>query len=263
MAGPWDTFMLVMRSQAVRFDDLDRTVLFLGLPAAGNALTDFSVDANHQWCMHGTSLSTAYKILFVDRAFRAGPATEAGLKGVFFIGPKFPDEEIDVQDSFQLARARAKCRLCTEWEEHGAPSVWSMPVCLMFQHPKEDTRTLHRYVCNASKQMIRRDEGTMVPLNSSVRLVFDIREFHAWAHVHQFTTTVDRPPRLVDRQGFDLVMCGGTLDDPVYWSRCNIQMDASCGRICRFQDLEANGWRHARNWKPRNARIYRCPKCHF
>ena len=115
MAGPWDAFMLGMRSQAMHFDDLDRTVLFLVLPAAGIALTDSSVDANHQWCMHGTSLSTAYNIFFVDRALRAGPTTDKGSKGVFFIGPKFPDEEIDVQDSFQLARARAKCRLCTEW----------------------------------------------------------------------------------------------------------------------------------------------------
>ena len=59
-----------------------------------------------------------------------------------------------------------------------------------------------------------RDDGVY---NSSVRLLFDIEDYHTWVHAHQFTTTVEvenRPPQLVDRQNFDLVMRGGRLNDP-------------------------------------------------
>ena len=268
MAGPGIDFMLRMQSQVMHFVDSqnnNRNVLVLGGQQCPD-LTDFSADDSLQWCMHGTSLSTAYKCLFVDCALRAGKSTDRQRTGVFFIGPKFSYVQIDVADSFQLAHDRAKCRLCTEWRLHGAPSVWSMPVCLMFQHRKDDTCTLQRFeIMNASKQVIRREPGKMVPFQfGRVRLLFDIHEYYAWKRVHQFTTIVEvenRPPRLVDRQNFDLVMCGGRLDDPVYWSRSTNNVGASCGRACRIQDLEAQGWRHALN-APIHERIYRCPKCH-
>ena len=85
------------------------------------------------WCFHGTNLNIDHKILYHE-GLKAGVSTDGGKTGVFFIGPGNVDEKCDVGVNFQLARDRAKCILCTEWNAFSVPSTWSMPVVLMFQH---------------------------------------------------------------------------------------------------------------------------------
>ena len=217
----------------------------------------------HMWCFHGTSLSTAYKVLEWD-SLCAGDATDSGRTGVFFIGPNEINSLVSLELGFLLARNRAKRPLCTEWIQFGGPSAWSMPVVLMFQHPKDDVTRLKCYkVGAAAKWMIKRTPGTHLPRTSSTRLLLDIEEYHAWVFLHYYANTVPgRPFELKDGQNYDIVMCGGRINDPLYWSWDNVNCDASCGRFCRVCDLEQCGWKHAKNARVVD-RIYRCPKCHY
>ena len=239
---------------------------------------DLEDEDSHLCCLHGTPLSIAYKVLFEDVGLRAGKATHRGRfcavcrTGVCFTGPKSRDAKIDLQYtvSFQLARDRAKSRYCTEWMQFGSPSVWSMPVVLMFQHPKDDTTNLQAFEGDVPQAALTPASvdapDTLLPLCSSVRLLLDIDEYHAWLMLHTKSVIVeleDRPPALKDREGFDMIMCGGRLNDPLYWSRATNNVYASCGRICRVCDLETFGWQHARRHRNIMDRIYRCPKCHF
>ena len=218
----------------------------------------------YMWCLHGTSLCTAQKILFEDN-LRAGPSTDDGKTGVFFVGPELRDDPIDLGTSFKLARDRAKCRLCLEWMQFGSPSVWSMPVVLMFQYKKSDATKLKRYkVGHASKWVIQCCPGTPLNDRTRFRLLLNIEEYQNWVHLHYHARQgpYNRPWELKDIEGCDIVMCGGRIDDPLYWSRMYTNCSASCGRFCRVQDLQRLDWRYAINCSGKR-RIYRCPQCHF
>ena len=199
------------------------------------------------WCFHGTNLNIGHKILYHE-GLKAGVSTDNGKTGVFFIGPGSVDEKCDVGVNFQLARDRAKCILCTEWNAFGAPSAWSMPVVLMFQHPTSDvTGCGYLNGLTNRKWVIQRPPGTILPQLLSTRLLLDLEEFRAWTLLH------NNPP-----SPSISVMCGGRIFAPYHWA--SVCMPASCGRICKVSELNKRGWKCAINVST-DQRIYRCPEC--
>ena len=256
------TELLKMRRSDVQVYPYGREVKLMMLRSKDEVPKD---ESRYMWCFHGTSFSTAHKVLFID-ALRAGPSTDGGRTGVFFVGPEYRDDPMgDLGLLFQLARDRAKCYLCTEWRRYGSPSVWSMPVVLMFQYNMWDTTRLHPYkMGGAAKYVIQRDPGTALNEVTRFRLLLNLDDYQNWLRVHDHVRQgpSNRPLELKDLQGFDIVMCGGRINDPIYWSRVDNNCSASCGRFCRVQDLERYDWRHA-NHKRIDERIYRCPLCHF
>ena len=222
-------------------------------------------DSCHMWCYHGTSLSTAARVF--DEGFRAGPSTDHGRTGVFLIAADDDNAAHGFNGTcFDLARARAKCTLCPEWQRFEAPSLWSMPVVVMFQHPRQEIVKLKRYsnLC-ARKCVIPRAPGIYLPKVSSTRLLLDVGEYYAWLHLHNITTIFQNARCfsrrvLVDCNSDNLVMCGGKISDPFYWTV--LTQDASCGAVCPVSKLQQNGWQHAKH-QPIAGRVYRCPKCHY
>ena len=150
--------------------------------------------------------------------------------------------------SFQFARDRAKCILCTEWNAFSVPSTWSMPVVLMFQHTTSGL-TGCRYLNGLTnrKWVIRRPPGTILPQLPSTRLLLDLEEFQAWTLLH------NNPP-----SPSISLMCGGRILAPYHWA--TVCMPASCGRVCKVSELDKNGWKCAINVST-DQRIYRCPEC--
>lgn len=220
-------------------------------------------EIDNMWCFHGTSLSTAQKV-FIE-GFRVGPSTDGGRTGVFVIGWNGEEDRSDGL-CFDLARERAKSWLCTEWQLFDAPSLWSMPVVLMFQHPKVDVDILKQFSNSlAAKWVIRRDPGTYLPRHGSLRLMLDVDGYGAWLRLHYLTTLVSNSrcfsrKVLKDEEGENLVMCGGKVNNPYYWTKVH-SMSTSCGRTCRVKDLDIANWGYAIN-APAYKRIFRCPSCH-
>ena len=122
-------------------------------------------DSCHMRCYHGTSLSTAARVF--DEGFHAGPSTDH--TGVFLIAADDKDAAHGFNGTcFDLACARAKCTLCPKWQRFEAPSLWLMPVVLMFQHPRQEIVKLSRFSnSRASKCVIPRAPGIYLPKVSS------------------------------------------------------------------------------------------------
>ena len=137
-----------------------------------------------------------------------------------------------------------------------------MPVVLMFQHPWDEVTFLYPYKsADAGKWVIRCDPGTPLPQTLSMRLLLDLDEYDAWVYLHYHANTIPGSLELKDPGNYNIVMCQGRINDPLYWSKESTIMAASCGRICRVCDLEQSHWEHTKNTRVED-RIYRCPKCH-
>ena len=217
--------------------------------------------ANEIRAYHGTPLSIA--VLICRTGFVAGPSTENGRTGVFFIGPQQLDGIQTLASGFERARDRSKNAKCPEWRSLGTPSAWSMGVVVSFLHCRDDVVACE-YVHEARKWVIPRPPGTLV-VPSDIRVMFDYEEFVSWGTLGRIcqqpnnVNCVDRH-QLCDESGAPLVMCGGKVHDPFYWK--DIHDSASCGRVCAIHELEKSGWQHAKN-RAHWDRIWRCPKCHF
>ena len=164
--------------------------------------------------------------------------------------------------NWRLARYRAKCRLCTEWTGHKAPSTWSMPVVIMFPHISADITFLRNFNSSPSaKFVISRDVGSYVRLpQEGVRLLVDYNEYWAWQLVHTVQHCNVPLKILKDHEMEVLVTCGGRTDGPFYWSSTICNLPASCSRMCRVRESNRSLWTHAKNARPGKT-IYRCPLC--
>jgi hypothetical protein len=207
---------------------------------------------------HGTSLSTAYQIL--QSSLRAGDATDNGRTGLFCIA------NTTVGKAFSLARDRAKSNLCTEWIQCGVPSAWSLPVVLSFFVRTEDLVHCGN-VGSGQKMVIPCDPGTQLT-RCFLDLWYDVEELLAFKALHR--SLDDRSHKLrgiaglyavneVNYEHVD-VMCGGKLNDALFWSREDNNLPASCGRVVKFSELPREKLHFARS-RARYQRIYRCPCC--
>ena len=225
----------------------------------------------HADCYHGTSLSTAYKIC-VEGRFKAGASTDAGRTGVFCISAACAadmGDTISLSSGFRHARDRAKCRLCEQWQRFKAPSAYSLPVVVHFLWARNEVSACKK-VADSRKWVIQRPVGgSLKP--GPFRLLFNVEEFHNWRKVHHLcmdprnadcleTCKLYSDGRILVPAGLPVVMCGGKIDDPFYFSRPGVNMNSSCGKVCTAHDLILSGWCHARK-RPDYDRIWYCPDC--
>ena len=252
---------MVQKHLWIRLDGRDRHLLCY---TDHQDAVDDSLDAqmaaalNKMWCFHGTSLTAAHKVF--EEGGLLAQSKHKGSTGVFVIG-KQKQADYSLAFNWRSARDRAQCYLCTEWTSHGAPSAWSMPVVIMFPHMMAEIKYLKDLsVYPSAKYVINRDVGDYVQLpKDGLRLLVDYDEYWAWRLVHD-VHQCSVPLRILrDHTSEDLLMCGGRIDDPFYWSTAR-KPEASCGRMCRVRDLERSYWTHAKN-APVENRIYRCPLC--